>query len=128
MLDVARHRVFPVLVGIALSGACSRQPMAPTVTFPELTRPARVFESQALVSRYVLYEDGDFSLQYSIPDGAFIEYPGRFTEADSRFAFTFTASGTWSAEGSLAGDALTVRVNAYMGIDGIPGGIYRRAP
>jgi hypothetical protein len=74
-------------------------------------------------SRYVLYADGTFSLQYDgIPP-----YPGIYSRADSTIAFKFKAqsvSAPWLAGGIVRGDSLVVKYNDVMNMSDFEDGVY----
>ncbi len=78
-------------------------------------------------SRYLLFEDRTFSLQYVRPSGTILEYRGRYTRAGEALDFSFDDYG-WMATGILQGDSLTVRYNIDMYLDGFQDGVYRLAP
>jgi hypothetical protein len=102
-----------------LSAACSDSPRhvptAPTVStavtpaplaappFPALSRPARVYvmtiesavaiyNGGALKARYVLYDDGTFTLQYASARFGIFEYPGTYVEANGKVIFPLRES------------------------------------
>jgi len=81
----------------------------------ELTYPVRDFTRQ---SRFVLYDNGAFVLDYpSIDNGA---YRGQYRNADGVLMFLFEFQGrsvdeAWDdATGTLSGDALTVQYHEIM--------------
>src|SRR5438874_1974342 len=75
----------PIVNRPAPSPAPSPQPST-TIGYPPITGPARVFvyrdspfprvASYTLTSRFVLYDNGRFALQFDNPGG---EYPGTYT-------------------------------------------------
>jgi hypothetical protein len=76
-------------------------------------------------SRYVLYADGTFSLQY---DGI-SAYPGIYSRADSTIAFKFkgeSVMGPWLAGGIVSGDSLVVKYNDVMRMSDFEDGAYIR--
>jgi Tol biopolymer transport system component len=77
--------------------------------------------------RYVIYDDGTFSLQYLRPDFGFFEYPGRYLRAESVLTLNFNAnSGAWQARGVLGADSsLAVKYNLEMGLDDFEDATYR---
>jgi hypothetical protein len=106
---------------------------SPLEPFPEpLPNPAGIYDriSASFVpgsSRYVLYGDGTFSLQYVRPDWGFFEYPGRYSRANSLLSFDFDGSGamgSWLAEGILLGDSLIVKYNDVMIWSDFEDGVY----
>jgi hypothetical protein len=80
-------------------------------------------------SRYVLYDNGRFGLQYLRPDWGFFEYPGRYSRADSMFTFDFdgwSSAGPWLANGILRGDSLIVKYNLIMNMTDFEDGVFIR--
>ena len=87
---------FGVLFGLCgLAAACvdRRTPIAPSVmtpaptcqwpfvpSFPAASRSARIYMAVDSPLRYVLYDDGTFALQYSLPSKPFFEYRGAYNE------------------------------------------------
>ena len=139
--------IFPfhnlLVIGTACSG--TDRPTAPTVTntpatpvvaaptgtpgFPPIVKPARVFPFEHQLSfavmdytkgsRYVLYDDGTFSLQYTRG----FEYPGKYTTANGVVTLVFQGAG-WTASGSLQGDELSVRYNQDMSLSDFEDAVY----
>jgi hypothetical protein len=74
-------------------------------------------------SRYVLYVDGTFALQYDgIP-----AFPGIYSRADSTIAFKFQGEsviGLWLAGGIVRGDSLVVKYNDAMRLSDFEDGVY----
>jgi hypothetical protein len=96
----------------------------PTATFPPLDGPSRTFtfdhelsypvSGYTKQSRFVLYDNGAFVLQYVATGGA---YRGKYDETNGAIAFTWqgwSSAGPWGATGKLAGDSLTVQYNLIM--------------
>jgi hypothetical protein len=113
-------------------------PPIPESDFPPVPQSARIYLFASGLSstvrewtdgsRYVLYEDGTFALQYLRSRGAF-EYRGTYTEANAVFTFHWEAnqnvSAPWRpATGTVTGDALTVRYDAIMILDDFENAIY----
>ena len=146
-----RSRVGTLITVLALTAACTdtRPPTAPTPPrldtpagvsvpqgpLPPITGPARVFTyvSSAAsplgvitsVSRYVLYDDGTFALQYPGP----FEYRGTYAALDGAVRFDFAAhpGGVWQATATLDGDTLAVRYNLDMFLSDFENAVYRIA-
>ena len=113
-------------------------PIAPAPTpppvsdFPPVSRPARIyaFDRQAsypvqwytVGSRYVLYDDGTFALQYLTAG----EYRGRNREASATVTFDFDSFSAAGATAALAGDTLTVRYTLLMSLSDFDDAIYVR--
>jgi len=94
----------------------------------KLDRPVRDFTS---TSRYVLYDNGAFSLRYeSLGEGA---YTGSYRQEDGRIIFDFAGDGQPSPDGqpdaigTLDGDLLAVRYNFLMQIADFENAVYRRS-
>ena len=154
-----RHNVFAsggtaVAISVALlAGACAdpaSMPTAPTTTarppaadvprrFPAISRPGRIYvgvdspsyphQGSPLESRYVLYDDGTFALQYSSANFPFVELRGTYQEADALITFEWESSniaGPWGATGTLDGDSLSVRYNLVMQWTDFEDGVYIR--
>jgi Tol biopolymer transport system component len=109
-------------------------PAPPSSAFPDLTRAGVIYDratpsSIPGQSRYVIYEDGTFSLQYLRPDWGFFEYPGRYLRADSVLTLDFkgaSTAGPWQARGVLTADSsLTVAYNDVMAMADFENGKYR---
>ena len=132
---------------MVLSNACRDldRPTAPTSPadptfrpppgsgFPAVSRPARIYVAVASPSyslfegatRYVLYDDGAFALQYSSD----LEYRGTYKEENALIAFQWegwSSAGPWGATGSLSEDSLTVRYNVIMQLTDFVDGVYIR--
>jgi hypothetical protein len=116
---------------------------APPPDFPALARPGEIYNEGAvsiygypgsdvyhdgrLVSRYVLYQDSSFALQFSSPKFGMFEYLGRYSRADSVITLDFNANaGQWQATGTLRGDSLTVKYNTSMMFSDFEDGVYVR--
>jgi hypothetical protein len=134
---------------IALASACA-DPVTPTgptmaarpatvsVEFPPVSRPARIYlfadaasypVSEITVgSRYVLYDDGTFALQYLRSRGS-SEYRGTYKEANGLLTFEWegwSAAGPWGATALLGDDSLTVRYNLIMELTDFENAVYLR--
>jgi hypothetical protein len=126
---------------------------APTTTtavgFPELTRPGRVYSLVSedasgydygaggpLTSRYVLYDDGEFALQYLeiafVPTGTY-EDAGGFLELKWHQNSTLPAGHPypehwrpWEATATLVGGTLIVYYPVHMWLVGFLDAVYER--
>jgi len=147
-----------VVVGVlVLSAACAgsvptsptgtSQPAAPPLSpatpppatvFPALTGASRTFTFERELSyhvrdytkqsRFVLYDDGAFVLQYI---GLSIEYRGGYTSTNGVIDFKWegtSTAGPWSATGTLAGDLLTVQYNELMELSDFENAVYTLKP
>ena len=108
--------------------------------FPAVSRPARIYvavrlpfypmHGSPLASRYVLYDDGTFALQYSSANYPFSELRGAYKEANALITFEWEGwniAGPWGATGSLSDDSLSVRYNLIMQWPDFEDGVYIRA-
>jgi hypothetical protein len=81
------------------------------------------------MSRFVLYDNGAFVLQYSsLGEGG---YRGGYTDANGVMTFEWegwSVLGRWGASGSLTGDALTVQYNQIMQLTDFEDAVYVRTP
>jgi hypothetical protein len=131
-------RLGAFLAVFALFAACNTAPSAPTAPTSQPVRPttgpgpsgqpvqgARVFvyasarhsvAAYTLASRFVLYDNGTFALQYA--SGSLTpEYRGTYTETDGQVMFTWegwSVAGPWGATGVLTRDSLAVTYNFIM--------------
>jgi hypothetical protein len=107
--------------------------------FPIVEKPGRIFEGvdspyyayhgSKLASRYVLYDDKTFALQYSSWRWGVFEYRGWYSEVDSLVTFTWegwSTAGPWGATGTLIGDSLAVKYNIIMALSDFEDGLYVR--
>ena len=117
---------------------------APAPRFPDLSRPGVIYagddalydlfvrmHGSRLASRYVLYDDHTFELQFSSAGFGFFAYKGRFTKADSRLTFDWdgwSTAGPWGANASVRGDSLDVEYNLVMQLTDFIDGVYVRVP
>jgi hypothetical protein len=141
-----------VALGISIACADSTPPVAPPApaapaaapAFPALSRAGEIYVAGAslygamsayhggvLASRFVLYGDDRFALQFSSPAWGFFEYGGRYARTDSGLVFAFDGSsiaGPWQATGTLSGERLSVTYNDLMIHSDFVDGVYVRAP
>jgi hypothetical protein len=144
---------------LALSTACSEvtPPTAPSPTaeqipapaptppathiptFPAISGPARIYvgvsstsypmHGSPLASRYVLYDDGRFALQYSSANYPFFEYRGTYSGGNGHIDFHWegwSTAGPWGATGTLTEDSLSVEYNFIMQMSDFEDGVYVR--
>ena len=146
-----RSSVVAVLLMVAAacggSGATSpsgTQPSVVTVvpprpTFPPLSGPSRtlVFDhalanrvsDYTIHSRFVLYDNGGFVLQF--PTVAGDGYRGGYTEVNGALTFEWEGwnpAGPWGAAGMLNGNSLTVQYNSIMQGTDFEDAVYMLAP
>ena len=92
--------------------------------------PGRSVQAYTSGSRYVLRENGTFSLHtgdWQLPEGHIpaFDYNGRYTEAGGIVTFDFDWNNTRAgATGLFSGDAMTVSYNAYMSMADFEDGVY----
>ena len=145
-----------LVVGLlVLSAACARSaPTAPTAAgqpaappllppppppvFPPPSGASRTFTFERELtyhvhdytkqSRFVLYDNGAFVLQYIGLSG---EYRGGYTSANGVIDFKWEGSGAaapWSATGTLTADSLTIRYNLNMELSDFDNAVYTLRP
>jgi hypothetical protein len=80
-------------------------------------------------SRFVLYDNGAFVLQYpSLGEGG---YPGGYREANGVIAFGWegwSGAGPWGATGTLESDSLVVQHNFIMQMTDFEDAVYALKP
>jgi hypothetical protein len=110
------------------------------VTFPALTKPGRIYgetgapyawlnayHGGTLVSRYVLYDDGTFALQFASTRYGFFQYPGQYSTSGSQVRLTWegwSSAGPWESNVSLDADTLTVKYDLVMALSDFTDGVY----
>jgi hypothetical protein len=143
---LCRHGVLPAAPSptpqISVPDSASPPTIGEPPAFPPVSRPARIYvavdwpyypmHGSPLASRYVLYEDGTFALQYASAKYRFFEYRGAYKEADGLITFDFEwrgriVEGSRDATGTLSGDSLTVRYVETMQHADFLDGVYIRA-
>ena len=115
------------------------QPPTPFVpSFPAVSSAARVYVAERfpyiayphgsqLASRFVLHDDGSFSLQYSSLTYSFFEYKGTYTEQNGNVTLAFHANnGRWTATAAISERSLSVKYNLDMGLSDFEDGVYLR--
>jgi len=114
-------------------------PRAPSpLNFPPPSGAARVFtfdhelsypvSDLTKTSRFVLYENGVFVLDFSACNCG-EGYRGGFTETNGVITFEWEGwniMGPWGATGRLDGDTLAVQYNLVMQLSDFEDGVYRR--
>lgn len=142
LMMIATVRCGALVALLTLATACSgvAPPTAPTATadwsgFAAVSRTARIYVAAASPSsslldgssRYVLYENGAFRLQYSYSRN---EYGGSYEDTNGLITFHWqgwSKAGPWGAAGSLRDNSLTVRYNVSMHLNDFEDGVYIRA-
>lgn len=106
--------------------------------FPAVSKPARVyvagfesfsaaFHGGVLNSRYVMYDDRTFALQYASPRFGNFEYRGTYVEANGEVVFDWEGSlGVWAATAIITDQSLTVSYNFRMQMDDFENGVFVR--
>ena len=136
-----------VAAGCGGSGATSPSGTQPSVvtavpprpTFPPLSGPSRTLlfdralanrvSDYTIHSRFVLYDNGGFVLQF--PTVAGDGYRGGYTEVNGAVTFEWEGwnpTGPWGAAGMLNGNSLTVRYNSIMQGTDFEDAVYMLAP
>jgi hypothetical protein len=116
-----------------------RQDTTHPTSFPTVSGAAGVFyflnqasypvRGYTTSSRYILYDNGKFALQYGAYSG--LEYRGSYTKVDSLITFNWegwSTAGPWGATGRLKGDTLTVAFNIIMELSDFEDAVYLREP
>ena len=88
------------------------------------------YQGGSLVSRYVLYQDGTFALQFVSGTSGFFEYPGTYTREGTVVTFAWqgwSTAGPWGSSATLDGDSLTVTYNIIMLMTDFENGRYVKA-
>ena len=111
-------------------------------TLPETTHVGAVYEEASpiyesdgsdayhggtLRSRFILGEEGGFSLEFFSPNFGMFEYPGRYSRDGTALELDFdgwSRAGPWLATGTLEGDSLTVTYNVVMMLSDFVDGTY----
>ena len=117
-------------------------PSVPTSGFPALTRGGQIyvapislydvfadFHGSSLPTRYVLYDDNSFTLQFLSARFGFFEYTGYYSRLNSKITFLWngwSTAGPWGADGILHGDSLSVTYNLIMRMTDFIDGTYVR--
>jgi hypothetical protein len=127
-----------------------QSPTAPPTTpathgagFPALEHPGGIYAEEgdvyaffypnqgSLISRYVLYDDGSFELQFVSETFGFFAYKGTYIAAANQSALYFADSnsaGPWTATAQLSGDEMSVKYNDVMMMADFIDGVYKRVP
>ena len=95
---------------------------------PSLDDVYAKYHGARLASRFVLYDDSTFALQFASGLYGLFEYGGRFSRVESRIIFTWqgwSIAGPWGAEATRRGDSLTVSYNDIMQLTDFIGGTYK---
>jgi hypothetical protein len=124
-----------VIVGPTAAPAAGNVTIGPD-GFPVVTRSGQIFvaffpssRGPHVKSRFVLYVDGSFVLQYANGSSLIDEYRGRYVESAGVVTFTWdawSAAGRWGATGVLTRESLTVEYNTVMQLTDFEDGIYVR--
>jgi hypothetical protein len=107
------------------SGAPAPAPAGPSRIFGSATALTYPLAAYTVSSRYVLYDDGAFALEY--PSG---EYRGTYQESGGTITFNWegtSSAGPWGATGTLENDRLVVRYNLVMQLTDFEDAVYRRS-
>jgi hypothetical protein len=87
----------------------------------QLSYPIRAYTAG---SKYELYQNGRFSLQYASLSG---EYAGTYLQENDAIVFSFAGDSRWGAVGTVRGDSLEVRYNEIMEHSDFENAVYRRS-
>ena len=115
----------------------------PRPTFPALSGPSRTFvfdhapgepvssDDYTMHSRFVLYDNGAFVLQFPTLNVVGDGYRGGYTEVNGAITFEWegwSVAGPWGATGTLNGNSLTVQYNGIMQLTDFVDAVYVLAP
>jgi hypothetical protein len=114
---------------------------APVSDFPALTHSGTIYGQQgdlyavyasrqgSMTSRYVLYDDGSFELQFVSGARGFFSYAGTYTRSGGDLTLNFSdrdTAGAWTGTAALSGDQMSVKYNVIMmGADFVDG-VYKK--
>lgn len=117
-------------------------PLAPPFKAP--SSPAHIYQETGplyafaysyhggiLESRYVLYDDGSFALQFASARNGLFEYDGKYVRSGSEIRFLFNDSNTggpWNAVGTTDGTKIRVDYNGIMIGADFESGVYLENP
>ena len=134
--------VAPSAIPMPQSPTRSQAPTSNLTGYPALTRPGAVYTQQSeetaaevayhgtLTSRYVIYDDGSFDLQYVSGNFGFFSYAGTHTESGMVVTLNFrdgnAATGPWVATGTLSGNQMNVKYNLSAGLADFEDAVYLR--
>jgi hypothetical protein len=120
------------------AGPTESGPGVPSVpVFPALAKAGQVYAEPAglyanygspSVSRFVLYDDGTFELQFA-RGSAPLTFKGRYTRDASNVKFEWDdwkTTDSWYTTGQLDGDQLTVKYSAAMSLSDFEDGTYTK--
>lgn len=111
--------------------ALTPQPPVGAPYFPPLGRPGKIYNGGPeiyganMITRYVLYDDGRFSLQFSNYTALIFEYGGTYSLSDSMYTFAFDEPD-WQALATVQGDKLIVTYNDDASLSDFNNGVYTR--
>jgi hypothetical protein len=115
------------------------QPAPPSSGFPAVSRPARIYLFAAELSypvsdwtrrsRYVLYDDGAFTLQFLGSAAPAEGYRGTYTQSNGRITLYWESNQRsllpWRpAAAEISGDSLAVTYDAIMTLDDFEDAVY----
>lgn len=118
-------------------------PTAPTAVagFPALTHPGTIYGEQgevysffspsqgSLISRYVIYDDGSFELEFVSGKFGYFSYRGTYTASGTGLTLNFSDSnsaGPWLGTAALSDDQMNVKYNVIMMLADFIDGVYVR--
>jgi Tol biopolymer transport system component len=116
------------------TATASRQvDVSAAAAFPAVPAGALIYvrvseRERGAISRYVLYEDSTFGLQYLSARSEFFEYTGRYARVNASISLDFDANRPqWQATATIQGDSLVVTYNRDMMLSDFEDGVYRLA-
>ena len=88
------------------------------------------YHGSTLPTRYVLFSDSTFQLQFASFRFGIFSYAGRYSRSDTLITFAWdgwSSAGPWGSAGALCGDTLVVRYNIVMMMSDFIDGSYVRS-
>jgi len=126
--------------GERIVGPPAAQP-SPVAHFPALAHPGTIYGEQdglyasffpsqsSLISRYVVYDDGSFELQFISGTRGFFSYAGTYTKSGADLTLNFAdgdSAGPWDGTATLSGDQMNVKYNSVMMLADFIEGVYKK--
>jgi hypothetical protein len=114
---------------------------SPVTDFPVLTHSGTIYGEQddlyaiywpnqgRLTSRYVIYDDGTFELQFVSAVRGFFTYAGTYSRSGADVVLDFSDSdtaGAWNGMATLSGDQMSVKYSVIMMMADFVDGIYKK--
>ena len=84
------------------------------------------YHGSSLPTRYVLFSDSTFHLQFASLRFGVVTYAGRYSRTETTINFSWVTGGgpPWDAVGTLQGDTLHIRYSMNMLMSAFIDGVY----